>query len=60
MDGDPHERFAVSLTAGLGTWASLSDRNATTDIAPLDDDSIPARVAALPIDSWRRLDAFAS
>jgi hypothetical protein len=43
----------VQLTPGSGTWASLSDRNAKTDIAPLDDASILAKVAALPIDSWQ-------
>jgi len=42
----------VVLTPGSGTWASLSDRNAKTDIVPLDDDSILAKVAALPIDAW--------
>jgi len=43
----------VKLAAGSGTWASLSDRNAKTDIVPVDDDSILARVAALPIARWR-------
>jgi len=42
----------VSLHAGSGTWSSLSDRNAKIDIVPLDDDSILAKVAALPIDRW--------
>ena len=43
----------VMLTPGSGSWASLSDRNAKTDIVALDDDSILAKVAALPIDGWR-------
>jgi trimeric autotransporter adhesin len=43
----------VALTPGSGTWASLSDRNAKTDVVPLDDASILAKVAALPIDAWR-------
>ena len=43
----------MALTPGSGTWASLSDRNAKTDIGPLDDDSILAKVAALPIDAWQ-------
>jgi hypothetical protein len=42
----------VSLTSGSGTWANLSDRNAKTGIVPLDDASILAKVAALPIDRW--------
>ena len=40
------------LSPGEGTWASLSDRNAKTNIAALDDYSILAKVAALPIDAW--------
>jgi hypothetical protein len=43
----------VVLTPGSGTWASLSDRNAKTGIEPLDDASVLAKVAALPIDSWQ-------
>jgi hypothetical protein len=43
----------VKLTAGSGSWGSLSDRNAKTDIAPLDDGAILAKVAALPISTWR-------
>jgi len=42
----------VSLTSGSGTWANLSDRNAKTDIVPLDDASILAKVATLPVDRW--------
>jgi hypothetical protein len=43
----------VVLTPGSGTWANLSDRNAKTAIAPIDDESVLAKVAALPIDSWQ-------
>jgi hypothetical protein len=43
----------VELTAGSGAWANLSDRNAKTDIVPLDDASVLARVAALPVSSWQ-------
>jgi trimeric autotransporter adhesin len=42
----------VMLAAGSSTWASLSDRNAKTNIVPLDEGSILAKVAALPIDRW--------
>ena len=42
----------AQLAAGSGTWASLSDRNAKTNIAPLDDASVLAKVAALPIERW--------
>jgi hypothetical protein len=43
----------VVLTLGSGTWANLSDRNAKTDIVPLDDASILAKVGALPVESWQ-------
>jgi hypothetical protein len=43
----------VKLGAGSGTWASLSDRNAKADIAPLDGESVLAKVASLPISTWR-------
>jgi trimeric autotransporter adhesin len=43
----------VSLAPGSGAWASLSDRNAKTDIVPLDDASVLAKVAALPVSTWR-------
>ncbi len=42
----------AQLGAGSGTWASLSDRNAKTNIVPLDDSSVLAKVAALPIARW--------
>jgi len=43
----------VVLAPGSGTWASLSDRNAKTDVVPLDADSILAKVASLPVSAWR-------
>jgi hypothetical protein len=43
----------VSLSAGSGTWSSLSDRNAKTDIVPIDDDAVLEKVATLPISTWR-------
>jgi trimeric autotransporter adhesin len=43
----------VKLGPGSGTWASLSDRTAKADIEPLDGASILAKVAALPISTWR-------
>ncbi len=42
----------AQLAAGSGAWASLSDRNAKTNIAPLDDEAILGKVAALPISRW--------
>jgi hypothetical protein len=42
----------VKLAPGSGTWASLSDRNMKTAIVPLDDASVLAKVAALPVSTW--------
>jgi hypothetical protein len=43
----------VRLAAGSGTWSSLSDRNAKTDIVPLDDAAILVKVTRLPLSAWR-------
>ncbi len=42
----------AQLGAGSGTWASLSDRNAKTNVAPLDEAWVLDQVAALPISRW--------
>ncbi len=42
----------VRLAAGSGSWASLSDRASKTDILPLDDAAILAKVAELPLSTW--------
>jgi hypothetical protein len=45
-------KVGAQLAAGSGTWASLSDRNVKTNIAPLDDVAVLDKVAALPIERW--------
>jgi trimeric autotransporter adhesin len=42
----------VTLAAGGGSWASVSDRERKRDFAPVDGDHILARLAALPVTSW--------
>jgi hypothetical protein len=49
---DAGSTVGAQLAAGSGTWASLSDRNVKTNIAPLDDSTVLAKVAALPISRW--------
>ena len=49
---DAGSTAGAQLAAGSGTWASLSDRNAKTNVVPLDDETILAKVAALPISRW--------
>lgn len=42
----------VMLNAGSGAWSSLSDRAAKSDVSPIDDQLILARVASLPVTEW--------
>jgi trimeric autotransporter adhesin len=46
----------VTLAAGGGSWASVSDRERKRDFAPVDGDDILARLAALPVTSWSYID----
>jgi len=42
----------VKLAPGSGVWSSLSDRNMKNDIVPLDDATVLAKVASLPVSEW--------
>jgi hypothetical protein len=42
----------ATLPAGSGSWSSLSDRNAKSDIAPVDTGAILAALAALDVSRW--------
>jgi hypothetical protein len=42
----------VSLAAGSGSWTTMSDRNAKENFAPVDAQSVLAKVAALPLATW--------
>lgn len=42
----------VSLAPGSGSWSSMSDRNAKEDFAPVDPQTVLARVSALPLETW--------
>lgn len=42
----------VSLPAGSGSWATLSDRHVKENISPIDSDQILATVVNLPIAIW--------
>jgi len=42
----------AQLSSGSGSWASLSDRNAKTNVAPLNVSGILAKLDALPISRW--------
>jgi hypothetical protein len=49
-----------NLKTLTGTIASLSDRNAKTGFQPVDSQAVLARVAALPISTWRYKNAAAT
>jgi hypothetical protein len=42
----------ATLAAGSGSWTSMSDRNAKENFAPLNPQSVLAKVAALPLSTW--------
>jgi len=53
---DPTQILApagVRLAPGSGSWSSLSDRNAKRDFSDVDARQVLAKVAALPISTWR-------
>mgnify|MGYP000877280079 CR=1 FL=1 len=43
----------VQVAANSGAWTSISDVNMKEDFAPVDVQDVLARVAALPITTWR-------
>jgi hypothetical protein len=43
----------VTVAAGSGTWTSVSDRNLKQDVAPVDGRAVLAKVAAMPVSTWR-------
>ncbi len=42
----------VYLAPGSGTWSSLSDRAMKTDVRPLDEAAVLAKVDTLPVSEW--------
>lgn len=48
----PDTTTGVSLPAGGGSWASLSDRNAKDAVKPIDSRAILDAVVALPMNTW--------
>ena len=43
----------VQLAPGAGAWTSLSDRRAKSDVQPVDTQAVLAKVASLPVSTWR-------
>lgn len=53
VDGSGDPAAGAHLAAGSGSWSSLSDRNAKTALVPVDGADVLAKVANLPIMTWR-------
>jgi len=49
---DATAKVGVRLSPGSGSWASVSDRAAKSDVARLDDAAVLAKVEALPVTTW--------
>lgn len=49
---DPNATTGVELAAGSGSWSTLSDRNAKTNIATVSPLQVLERLAGLPIATW--------
>lgn len=45
-------KSGVKLAPGSGSWSSLSDRAAKTDIESVDDARILAKIESLPVSEW--------
>ena len=52
MDSSGATTSGVRLTAGSGTWETLSDRSAKAGFAPVDEGQILGRLMQVPIESW--------
>ena len=52
VNGSGNPTAGVSLAPGSGSWSSLSDRALKRNFAPVDGDSVLARIAGLPISTW--------
>ncbi len=52
IDSSGQPLAGVRLGAGSGSWETLSDRNAKTNFAPVDRQTILQRLASLPISQW--------
>jgi len=53
VNGQGAPASGAELPAGSGSWSALSDRNAKSDIRPVDGQAILDRLAALPLSTWR-------
>lgn len=48
----PNSSTGAYLSAGSGSWASLSDRNTKANFSAVDGQALLARLAAIPVSTW--------
>ena len=53
IDGAGADVAGVRVVAGSGSWSSLSDRAAKKDLAAVNPRSVLAKVASMPLYTWR-------
>jgi hypothetical protein len=53
IDGAGADVAGVRVVAGSGSWSSLSDRAAKKDLEAVDPRSVLAKVASMPLYTWR-------
>ncbi|HVM51337.1 MAG TPA: tail fiber domain-containing protein [Candidatus Acidoferrum sp.] len=50
---NPIQHFSGALLTSSGVWQNASDKNRKTDFQPVNAEAVLAKVAALPVRSWR-------
>ena len=53
IDGSGNTVAGMRLTAGSSGWSAISDRNAKTDIGPVNSREVVAKLAEIPLATWR-------
>jgi hypothetical protein len=52
VNGSGNPTAGVALAPGATSWATLSDRNAKKDFAPVDIGAVLDKLAAVPVEQW--------
>jgi hypothetical protein len=52
VDGSGNPTAGAMLAPGATSWATISDRNAKKDFAPVDGESVLDKLSAVPVEQW--------
>jgi len=52
INGSGVPNAGVTLAPGATSWATLSDRNAKKDFAPVDIGAVLDKLATVPVEQW--------